>query len=444
MRDWILRPTLLPGQSLQGNQLLLARTLSGAVIIASMILFLIALPARWSWLEGLAGEAQAILSQTAELDPAGIDRITYIFPRVALAIEIGVMLLYCLNGAFIFIRRSDDWLGLMSAAGLAAFALHIIPTLNTWMGTDPTRILIGILAKGIGLGLGFLFLYLFPGGYYSPAWMRLFFLAWIVWVVVWLLNPESIFSFRDPYNISVQGFILLLAWWGTGVFSQMYRYAYVSGPVERQQTKFITFGVLIVAIGYFLYVPLREVIAGLPQPEPAQIIFQMVAPYIFLIFIGAIPLTITFSILRYRLWDIDLIIRRTLIYSILSATLAAIYLLMVVTLQALVAGWMTSLPSYVLAGSTLAVVVLVNPLRRRIQEGIDRRFYRSKHDADKALARFTTLSREEADIQRISSAMVYVVQQVLQPEKVSLWLPRMEGKKSKSQASVPGPKGSKR
>ena len=108
MRDWILRPTLQPGQSLQGNQLLLARTLSGAVMIASLILFLIALPARWSWLEGLAGEAQANLSQTTELDLAVIARVTNIFPSVALAIEIGVMVLYCLNAAFIFSRRSDD------------------------------------------------------------------------------------------------------------------------------------------------------------------------------------------------------------------------------------------------------------------------------------------------------------------------------------------------
>ena len=426
MRNWILRPTLLPGQSLQGNQLLIARALSGMVMIASLALFLIALPARWSWLVSLADNAQVIFNQSTQMDLAVIARITGIFPSVALAIEVGVMFLYSLNAALIFTRRSDEWLGLLTAASLAAFALHIIPTLNTWMGVDPTNIFIGSLAKGIGLGLAFMFLYLFPGGYYSPTWMRLFFLAWIVWVVLWLIYPQSIFSFRDPYNINVQGFILLLAWWGIGVFSQIYRYAYVSGPVERQQTKFITFGVLIVAAGYVFYVPLRQALAGLVQPEPMQITFQMVAPYIYLLLVGTIPITIAFSILRYRLWDIDLIIRRTLIYSVLSATLAAIYLLIVVSLQALVSNWMTSLPSYALAGSTLVVVALINPLRRRIQQGIDRRFYRSKHDADKALARFATLVRDEADIQRISSAMVDVVQEVFQPEQVSLWLPRFD------------------
>lgn len=426
MIDRLLRPTLLPGQSLQGNSLLLVRALSLIVMVVSLFMFLVALPVRWAWLKALAMDAQVVLTQTTSLAPEIIAGYARIFPLLALAVEIAVLLLYALTAALIFTRRSDDWLGLITAAGLASFALHITPTLHTWMGDDPTHVLIGSLAKGIGLGLAFLFLYLFPGGYYSPSWIRLFLPLWIVWVVLWLFNPGSLFSFRDPYTIGVEGFIALMAWWGIGVFSQIYRYAFVSGPVERQQTKYITFGVTIVAAGYIVYVPLREAIANTAQPELAQILFQMVAPYVFLIMVGAIPITIAFSILRYRLWDIDLIIRRTLIYSVLSASLAVIYLALVISLQALVYGWVESLPNYVMAGATLVVVVLINPLRRRIQEAIDRRFYRSKYDAEQALARFATLARDEADIQRLSLSLVNVVQEVLQPEQVWLWLPAEE------------------
>ena len=161
----------------------------------------------------------------------------------------------------------------------------------------------------------------------------------------------------------------------------------------------------------------------MPQPELAQIIFQIAAPYLFLVLVGVIPIMITFSILRYRLWDIDLLIRRTLIYSILSVTLLAIYLALVVSLQALVSGWMEGLPNYALAGTTLAVVVLINPLRRRIQDSIDRRFYRHKYNAEKALEWFATLARNEADMNKLTSSLVAVVQDVLQPEQVSLWLP---------------------
>jgi hypothetical protein len=423
MIDRIFRPILQPGQSLQGNQLLVAKVLSALIVLGSLVFFLIALPARLDWLGNLALDARAVFTRATDLDQAVIDRYTALFPGVALTIEISVMLLYYLIATLIFSRRSEEWLGLITAAGLAAFALHITPTLHTWMGDDPSRIFIGSLAKGIGLGLAFLFLYLFPGGYYSPSWFRLFFLGWIVWVALWLANPGSLFSFRDPYTISVRGFVLLMTWWGIGVFSQLYRYAYISGPVERQQTKYITFGVAIVAISYVLYVPLREAMASLPQPELAQTVFQMVAPYVFLAMVALIPITIAFSILRYRLWDIDLIIRRTLIYSVLSATLAVIYLLIVISLQALVSDWMTGLPNIVLAGSTLVVVVLVNPLRRRIQNMIDRRFYRRKYDAEKALARFAALARDDADMQRLTLSIVNVIQEVLQPERVSVWLP---------------------
>lgn len=436
MINWILRPGLQPGQSLQGNQLLVAKVLSAMVVLGSLILFLIALPARLAWLADLAAEANVVFTRTTDLNQAVIDRYTSFFPGIALTIEIGVMLLYYLIATLIFSRRSEEWLGLITAAGLAAFALHITPTLHTWMGDDPTRIFIGSLAKGIGLGLAFMFLYLFPGGYYSPAWMRIFFLGWIVWVVLWLAKPESLFSFRDPYTISVEGSVLLMVWWGTGVFSQLYRYAFVSGPVERQQTKHIIFGIAIVATGYVLYVPLREAMARLPQPDLAQVVFQMVAPYVFLIMVAAIPITIAFSILRYRLWDIDLIIRRTLIYSILSVTLALIYLLIVVSLQALVSDWMAGLPNFVLAGSTLVVVILVNPLRRRIQDAIDRRFYRRKYDAEKALARFAALARDEADMQRLTLSILNVVQEVLQPEQVSIWLPADEDVKISRQAKL--------
>lgn len=429
MINWILRPTLTPGQTLQGNRLLLARALSALTSVASLALFLIALPERADWLEGLALEAQAVFHQTTDLDPGAIDLYTGVFPGAALAVECGVMLLYCLNAGLIYSRRSDNWLALITAAGLASFALHITPTLHTWMGNDPTNVLIGSLAKGVGLGLAFLFLYLFPGGYYSPTWIRLFFLAWIAWVIAWLLDPESVFSFRDPYTIDVRGFILLMLWWGIGVFSQIYRFIYVSGPLERQQMKYITFGATIVVIGYSVYVPLREAMVRLAKPELTQVVFQMVAPYIFLIMVGAIPITITFSILRYRLWDIDLLIRRTLIYSILSATLVVIYILLVFSLQALVSGWMQGLPNYALAGTTLVVVAMINPLRRRIQAGIDRRFYRSQYNAEQALARFAELARDEADINRLTSSLKTVVDEVLQPEHVSLWLPAVESVK---------------
>jgi hypothetical protein len=113
-----------------------------------------------------------------------------------------------------------------------------------------------------------------------------------------------------------------------------------------------------------------------------------------------------------------------------------IYLLLVVFLQVLVSGWMEGLPNYALAGTTLAVVVLINPLRRRIQDAIDRRFYRNKYDAEKALERFAALARDEADINRLTISLTAVVQEVLQPEQVSLWLPVKDAAKVTPRSAV--------
>jgi hypothetical protein len=436
MFNRIVRPSLHPGQSLHGNQLLIARVLSALVIIGSMAFFVVSLPARIAYLNRITLQAAAVFQRETNLGSTTIQAFSGFYLPMALVIEIGVMLLYLFTAILIYTRRSEDWLALLTAASFVAFALHITPALNTWMGDNPVHIWIGSLAKGIGLGLAFLFLYLFPGGYYSPSWMRVFLPVWIVWVVLWLVRPDSILSFRDPYTISVEGFILLMIWWGIGIFSQIYRFAYVSSPLERQQTKTLTFGATIVLIAYSAYVPLREAMSRQPQPELAQTVFQLIAPYIFLILIGAIPITITFSILRYRLWDIDLLIRRTLIYSILSVTLLVIYLFLIVSLQIFVSDWMEGLPNYALAGTTLAVVVLFNPLRHRIQDSIDRRFYRHKYNAEKALENFASLARNEADIHRLSSSLVGVVQEALQPEQVSLWLPVTSGSRVAAKRAV--------
>jgi hypothetical protein len=184
--------------------------------------------------------------------------------------------------------------------------------------------------------------------------------------VLWLRKPDSILSFRDPYNVSFEGFILLMIWWGIGIFSQIYRYVYVSAPLERQQTKTITFGATIVLVAYSVYVPLREAMPGYSQPAVAQIAFQMVAPYVFLILIGAIPITITFSILRYRLWDIDLLIRQSSLLNLIRDTTVDLPDIGRIT-QLLFSGWMEGLPNYALAGTTLAVVVLINRCGANIQ-----------------------------------------------------------------------------
>jgi hypothetical protein len=135
-----------------------------------------------------------------------------------------------------------------------------------------------------------------------------------------------------------------------------------------------------------------------------------------------IPIAIGIAILRYRLYDIDIIIRKTLIYSILTGILALIYFGGVVLAQQVLRAATGEAPDITIVLSTLLIAALFRPLRRRIQNIIDRRFYRRKYDAEQMLARFNQTLRDEVDIETLRGHLVGVVQETMQPTKVALWV----------------------
>lgn len=425
---WLLTPWLLPTRPLTGKALRTAQILSAVMAVAFTGMFIIALPARFAWLKQLGSQAQMAMWLNTALNLTHLEAVSDYFPVLALGIEIAVMLLYLLNAALLFWKRSHDWLALFTAAALPGFALHIIPTMLAWMALSPGNMLIGSIFKCIGLGLTFLFLYLFPSGYYVPRWIRLFLLGWFVWSLVWLAFPYSVFSFYDPYSISLPGFILLMAWWGVAIFSQIYRYYRVSTPLERQQTKIITLGATWTLIGYAIYIPLRQMMLLTGKPLAAMTVYEVIAPYLYLLLIGSIPVLITLSILRYKLWDIDIIIRRTLVYSVISGVLGLVYFGSIAFLENILAARQGKMllmsgepPAVIIVLTTLAIAALFNPLRKQVQSFIDRRFYRSKYDAEQALAEFAEAARSETDLQTLSNKLIAVVQETVQPKSVELW-----------------------
>ena len=186
--------------------------------------------------------------------------------------------------------------------------------------------------------------------------------------------------------------------------------------VERQQLKWVAYAAAFLPFGLII-MNLGE--SGLTADLNG--VWFLGLGLVFMGFSG-IALASAIAIFRYRLWDIDIIIRRTLVYGALTATLAVLYLASIVLLQGLFVAVSGEQSAVAVVISTLVIAALFTPLRRRIQNDIDRRFYRKKYDAEKVVAVFSAGLREEVDIEQLSERFLAVVEETLQPERLSLWL----------------------
>jgi hypothetical protein len=346
--------------------------------------------------------------QVQTLESTGISLTTY--ARLSLTWELITSAIWAGIGLLIFFLRPKEWLALIASAMMIVFISagteSQISTAYPSLGTAAEMIF------NLGNILLFLFIGLFPNGRFSPRWIRWYWLGIVVISVlpssIWLQNSDIANEFYVIFWVS---FLLL------GPYSQIYKYRNESTAVERQQTKWFVLGFAAFA-GTLLVGFVSQ--SMLPQDGIVQILIDT------FLFDSAgllIPISIAISILRYRLWDIDLIIRRTLVYGGLTVTLALIYFGGVVLFQGILSAITgESRSEIVTVATTLAIAALFTPLRKRIQQDIDRRFYRKKYSAEQALATFSALARQETDLATLTGQLVSVVQESLQSERVTLWL----------------------
>jgi hypothetical protein len=226
------------------------------------------------------------------------------------------------------------------------------------------------------------------------------------------LFPHSLLStLRYPLLNALVGLVLV----GVVLILQGYRYTRVSDASQRQQTKWVVLG-MAVALGGFLVFPLVDALL------PDALLASLLANTAFFVFPLFIPISIAIAILRYRLYDIDIIINRTIVYGSLTVTLVALYFGVVVVLQRIFVLLTGQQSTLAVVASTLAIAALFSPLRRRIQGLVDRRFYRRKYDAGKTLEAFSAQLRNETDLDALSGDLKAVVKETMQPAHVSLWL----------------------
>lgn len=342
------------------------------------------------------------------------------FALFTVVLQIVVTLIFLAVGALIYWRKSQTWQGL-----LASFCLVLLGCFGNFANLavpfDPTDPLMALrspaaLVESTADAALLIFLLLFPIGRFTPSW------TWVVSLPgvanILFFNLPAPYGFFYWPGVLQASYILLL--FVSVIVVQVYRYQRIYTPIERQQTKWLVSGFASGALLFAFFAFALPIVPGLSAPaSPLQLLDSVGAALLYV----SIPVGVGISILRYRLWDIDTLINKALVYGLLTGLLGALYAGLIIGLTSL-ASAMTGQTSEqpVVVVSTLAIAALFQPLRRRIQALIDRRFYRHRYDAQKTLATFSASLRQEVDLDQLREQVLAVVQETMQPASVSLWL----------------------
>jgi hypothetical protein len=417
-----------------GGWLLLARVVWVAVAITALAIALFSVPSSFELYRTVCTAAPEVCTERAVWQPTpegvralrdvGLSLDAYALLNVAID-KIGDLVWFAV-GALIFLRRSDDRMALLTSLFLITFGSLAIDTTDaeTLISSQPAWWSPVRGVEIVGQVCSPLFFLLFPNGRFVPRWTRWLAVAFLAFSVPEILFPELYSgspAVESVYLLVFVGYVLSV----TGAL--VYRYRRVFSSAQRQQTKWVVFGTTLGVAGTFpSQLPLDLGLVGGDTP-----FVLLVLNTGFTLSFLLVPLSISVAVLRSHLFDIDVLINRTLVYGLLTAMLIGLYFGSIVVLQRVFVGLTGEQSTLAVVASTLAIAALFNPLRGRIQSFIDRRFYRRKYDARKTLEAFSAKLRSETNLDALSDDLVGVVRETMQPAHVSLWL-----------RSEPAPRGS--
>ena len=391
--------------TLRGRWLLLARAAWVIIATLGLGLFLASIP---GYVSNVLTLGQADWMGAPVEAPAGL---VFVLDLLGVLASIAAALVCLTLAVVLFWRRSDDWMVMFISSYLLLYGTLMAGPLEWAEAFYPgwPSLAVDVVQPPFLTTPTIALFVLFPDGRFVPPWTRWLILLSIPLTVAILYLPPL-------YSWSLIGMIVLGA-----MYAQIHRYRHVSTPTQRQQTKWVLFGFLLwLVLTGILGVP-YSIEMSLPAGSPLPW-WTLVSSAGWWVALTIVPLSLSIGVLRYRLYDIDIIINRTLVYGSLTAMLIALYFGGIVVLQRVFVLLTGEQSTLAVVASTLLIAALFTPLRRRIQSFIDRRFYRRKYDARKTLEAFSTTLRNETDLESLNNDLVGVVRETMQPAHVSVWL----------------------
>ena len=343
-----------------------------------------------------------------------------------IAIDLIVAVISFAVGVLVFWRRSDERIALFVALALVTFGSQpFIGNLDAVISAYPALWWSLALVTFLGNIFPVLFFYLFPDGRFVPRWTWVPATLLVVLGLCFHFLPDSSLS---RWLASPPGLVLSVSFVATAVFSQLYRYLRVSGPVQRQQTKWVVFGATIAMVVS------QGVTIAFQLQDRTHVILTLIAYTVVYLSLLLIPFSIGVAILRYNLWDIDLVINRTFVYGALTASVVLLYVLVVGGLGALLQVQGSLIVSLVATG--LAAVMFA-PLRDRLQRGVNRLMYGDRDDPYAVLSRLGRRLESTLAQNAVLPAVAGTVKETLRLPYVAIQLRQEDGFETAAAAGDP-------
>lgn len=349
---------------LSGGWLVLIRGLWAAVAVLIVVLYALSIPSR---LAQISVEALELNTLQYGLTPVVFATYISILDTLTLGATLAIAII-------LFLRKSDDWVALFVSFMLVTYGLQVVRDSSALADVQPIVKQLINYVRYINIALVILFMYMFPDGRFAPRWSRLIAFPLIVYTAARVALPNTQINL-DNWPALV-GFAVIASLLLSGIIAQIYRYEEVSSQAQKRQTKWVVLGLAMAFTGFVIFTVPAIIIPQVAEPTIQRMTYIALGVPFLYVSLLLLPIMIAVSITRYRLWDIDFLINRSLIYGALTVGLGLIFLISVIALQFVfqsVTGGSQS--PLALAVSTLVIGALFQPTRTAVRRFVDRRMY---------------------------------------------------------------------